>query len=158
MPDERIGHDPLAWLMGGDGDKGEESHPAPAETPVAAVAPAVAVTTAAVEPAAPVVVPAAPVPAPQPQTADEVLRLEADLTVPTAAELQQRLRLQLDGRSLVELDGGEVERVDASGLQLLTGFVIAVEGQGGRVKWQAASSALREGARLTGLDGALRLS
>jgi anti-anti-sigma regulatory factor len=78
------------------------------------------------------------------------------LTIEQAAAMHDLLHPHL-GQALITIEAGAVQRVDAAGLQLLTAFVQAVETRNGCIRWQAPSAALRDGARLLGLAGALGL-
>ena len=55
------------------------------------------------------------------------------------------------------IEGGAVERIDTSGLQLLLGFASRLRLLERRLVWGAVSPALRQAARQLGLEGTLGL-
>lgn len=88
----------------------------------------------------------------------EPLSLGPDLSVRTAGGLRDQLLHSLSVVGPVTLDGAEVTRADAGGLQLLVAFCRDRAATGGAVAWQAPSAALIEAARLAGLAETLGLS
>ncbi|MDT0618270.1 STAS domain-containing protein [Salinisphaera sp. P385] len=88
----------------------------------------------------------------------ESLSLGSDLSVRTAGGLRDQLLHSLSMMGPVTLDGAEVARVDAGGLQLLVAFCRDRAAAGGTVAWLAPSAALIEAARLAGLAETLGLS
>lgn len=124
-----IGFDPLAWMKGG-----------PAETarPAASASPE------------PIATPGAP-------AQDSVFALGEMLTIEQAAAVHAGLGRHL-GAPGVTLAAGELQRIDAAGLQLLAAFVQAASGRGTKIAWQAPTAVLRDAARRTGLTTVLRLA
>lgn len=79
------------------------------------------------------------------------------LDITMVAELHGRLRELLETPGEVSLDAGELERVDAAGLQLLVAFTEHARSAALRVRWLGVSPCLEESAVLTGLGGLLEL-
>ncbi len=80
-----------------------------------------------------------------------VLRLPARLDI-TNEEFPHELRRAIAEPDL-ELDGSDVQRVDAAGLQLLAAAARRV----GALRWKDSSLIVREGARVLGLTTVLGL-
>ncbi|MGA7799385.1 MAG: STAS domain-containing protein [Gammaproteobacteria bacterium] len=95
---------------------------------------------------------------PEPSGESAVVGLGSTLDITVAADMHQRLRRVLEPNSAVSLDAGELERVDAAGLQVLAAFAEQARGEHVRVQWLAVSPCLEEAALLTGLAGCLGLS
>ncbi len=79
------------------------------------------------------------------------------LGIAEARAWHARLGVALDAGAPALLEAGQLQRVDAAGLQLLTAFLRAARGRGMSVSWQAPSAALRRAAALTGLAQELDL-
>lgn len=90
--------------------------------------------------------------------AGDQLQLPADMRIPAAAELKAALTAFSDTEAALSIDGGDVTRVDASGLQVLAAFLRDRTNAGRAVSWTATSEVLREGARYTGLGPTLGLA
>jgi len=84
------------------------------------------------------------------------LALPADFRIGAQAAFKQELLGAL-AHEAIALDGGAVERVDTSALQMLVVFQREREAAGRAAQWQAASAPLAEAADLLGLAGTLRL-
>ena len=92
-------------------------------------------------------------------TAKADLVLESQEDVRNVQELKQRLAdlLAKPKKKALRLDAEQVERIDASALQLLTAFHIALQAQGRSVAWIAPSDALLRSAHSLGLSAYLDL-
>ena len=92
-----------------------------------------------------------------------VTSVETEIVIPAALgpSTVESFRAQLlscvDDGSAVSLNGRRVERVDASGIQLLFAFVDARRARGLAVRWEGASHALRLTANLFGVADLLGL-
>jgi anti-anti-sigma regulatory factor len=86
-----------------------------------------------------------------------VLVLEGVCNIQQAAELKARLVDELGpGKDLV-IDGSAVEEVDTAIVQLLIAATAAARSQGGTLRWQSPSAALRRCAETIGLAAQLDL-
>lgn len=85
------------------------------------------------------------------------LTLQAVLDIPLARRLQTELGEALEQGTPVVLDASQVERADASILQLLCAFAHAAAERGVGYEWKQVSDALHRAARLTGLGETLGL-
>jgi len=74
-----------------------------------------------------------------------------------AAALKQSLCQHLRTAAEVSIDVGSVERIDTSTLQLLCAFVRDRAARQAKVEWVGNSRALREAARLLGVEAMLEL-
>jgi anti-anti-sigma regulatory factor len=83
--------------------------------------------------------------------------LGEDLGIEASAELKQRLAAHLDDPA-VALDGGAVRRVHTAALQVLCAFFRSRVEHGRSTQLSGCSDALRDAARLLGLDGTLGLA
>ena len=167
--DSLIGFDPLAWMK----EEGEET---PAETPAQPPAQAPAAAAADPAPAEPVPapeqvaeeppVPAAesePAPEPQPAAAaaddGAVVALGDTLDIAHVSALYERLSGALNQGREPALDGSELERVDAAGLQLLCAYGRELKSHGHAIEWRGEpAEALREAAVLLDLQETLGLA
>jgi anti-anti-sigma regulatory factor len=86
------------------------------------------------------------------------VKLDADLRVGSAAAVFQALReAARKPEKSVTLDGSEVEKVDAAGLQALLAGRQALAQAGKKVTWNATSAQLCAAAILLGLNENLEL-
>jgi ABC-type transporter Mla MlaB component len=85
------------------------------------------------------------------------LVLGATCTLREAAALHSQLLATTTGDATVTIDGSAVQRIDASGLQLLAALAQHEAGAGRRLEWQAASPELLDAAGRLGLTGILEL-
>ena len=85
------------------------------------------------------------------------LDLDGELSIREISTLHARLMDARTSEEPVTLDGEHVVRVDTPGLQLLASFVSERASCGRQTSWSAASAALRDGARLLGLESLLAL-
>lgn len=85
------------------------------------------------------------------------IRLVGHLGVSEAAAAQRRLDVALAQQRPVSLDATKLNGVDTAGLQLLAAFYRAAHLRELNPQWIEASAALREGARLLGLEALLNL-
>ena len=99
---------------------------------------------------APAVLPAAE------QPASSVV-LASSCAVKDAAALKKSLCRHLQAEAEVSIDVRSVERIDTSTMQLLCAFVRARAARQAKVTWLGDSRALREAARLLGVQAMLAL-
>jgi hypothetical protein len=90
------------------------------------------------------------------QAAGEVVALPPDCRMTALAALHAELAAALPGGA-IELDGGQVERVDTAALQLLVLLRRELDGCGGTLAWRGSSAALDDAAGLLGLAKILEL-
>ncbi len=57
----------------------------------------------------------------------------------------------------IELKGGDVDRIDGAGLQLLSMLMKSAEEKGVKISWNSASESIIEGAKQLGIQDQLRL-
>lgn len=69
------------------------------------------------------------------------LKLKPKLDIAQARTLQAQLNKALDGGKTVVIDGGQVERTDTAGLQLLCAFFDSSRKAGVEVRWKKGSTA-----------------
>ena len=86
------------------------------------------------------------------------LILQAECTLAESAGLKSALCALLANAEPVTLDAAAVERIDTATLQLLAAFVRDRRLAGGAIEWRSVSAAVREAARLLGMDSMLSLS
>ncbi len=87
---------------------------------------------------------------------NSVIKLNDIQDISQASDLHQQI-MALINESDIVFDGGEVERIDAASLQLLTCVFKQAEKYGNRVSWQASSDILKKSAELLGLVEMLEL-
>lgn len=83
--------------------------------------------------------------------------LGTTLDITMVAEMHKCLREHLETAGDVSLDAGEIERLDAAGLQLLVAFAEHARSAGLRVRWLGVSPSLEESAAISGLGNLLEL-
>ena len=84
------------------------------------------------------------------------IALGPDLRIAQAGDAFQRI-LAARGAREVLLDGGEVAKVDAAGLQALAAALVTLRTAGVGWRWQTASGTLSSAAALAGLGATLRI-
>jgi anti-anti-sigma regulatory factor len=88
----------------------------------------------------------------------KTIRIARDLRVAAASAAFEALRKAADGaEQRIALDGRQVEKVDAAGLQALLAGRQALLREGKAVSWTGCSAQLRAAASLLGLAGPLEL-
>jgi len=87
---------------------------------------------------------------------DSVIKLNSAQDISQAAELHKQVIALINDSDII-FDGGEVERIDAASLQVLTATFRQAEKYGSKVSWQAPSDALKKSAELLGLTEILNL-
>lgn len=88
----------------------------------------------------------------QDQQGKAQLRLDPVLDVSRARRLHAQLSEAMEQAIPIELDVGQVVRVDTAALQILTVFQRAAHDRGIRLHWSGESRALQEADRLLGLN------
>jgi ABC-type transporter Mla MlaB component len=94
---------------------------------------------------------------PEPGKATPRVVLTSSCALKDAAALKQALCQHLQTDVAVSIDAGSVERIDTSTMQLLCAFVRDRTARQAKVEWVGASRALREAARLLGVESMLAL-
>jgi len=100
--------------------------------------------------------PLPPLDPPAADAAEGRVTLGEGLCIAEVVELRERLRVALDLGAL-HLDGGELEQIDAAGVQLLCAAVRDAHRQGRPVTWLGVSPRLRAAAQHLGLQQELGL-
>lgn len=85
------------------------------------------------------------------------LKCADTLNIALAREYHQKLDAALTEGRAVNIEAAAVERIDGAMLQLFCAFRFAAQEQGLSVRWKSVSDAMRDSARLMGLDTALGL-
>ena len=83
--------------------------------------------------------------------------LSGVLDISRVADLREELSASLENGHPLVIEAGDMERVDASILQLLCAFRQAAAVAGTEVSWGRVSEALRQAVEVTGLGGPLGL-
>jgi anti-anti-sigma factor len=91
------------------------------------------------------------------KTAVTELNLGKELTIAKVADWHQKLTGIFDVREPISVDGGDIERIDSTGLQLLVALMKEAEATGVEIKWSAASELLQKNANHLGLSAVLHL-
>jgi anti-anti-sigma factor len=79
------------------------------------------------------------------------------LTIAQVAEWHQKLTGIFDLRETISLNGGDIEKIDSAGLQLLVALKKEAEAAGVEMRWSAASGLLKRNANQLGLGAMLHL-
>jgi len=87
---------------------------------------------------------------------DSTIKLDEVQDISQVAELHRKVAVILNSQNIV-FDGTDVERIDASTLQLITCVFKQAEKYGNKVSWQGSSDALKKSASLLGLTEILNL-
>jgi anti-anti-sigma regulatory factor len=80
------------------------------------------------------------------------------LTIAQVEDWHQRLAGIFDLREPISLNGGDIEKIDSAGLQLLVALMKEAEAIGVQVNWGAVSNLLKQNANQLGLGAILRLN
>lgn len=86
-----------------------------------------------------------------------VVNCESQVDIGIVVELHDYLKQALQEQQALEIDASQVERIDASVLQLIHGYIREAGRQNLPVSWSGASEAVHAAARLLGLEQALQL-
>jgi len=89
-------------------------------------------------------------------TGPVTIALGPDLRIARAGEAFSAI-LAARAAGEVVLDGGEVAKVDAAGLQALAAALVTLRTAGVQWRWQTASGTLSSAAALAGLDATLKI-
>ncbi|MDD1782313.1 STAS domain-containing protein [Enterovibrio sp. ZSDZ35] len=84
--------------------------------------------------------------------------LGEQLDITQVMDIKDRLQVELEQSDSLLIDGSEVSRVDAPGLQLLLTAKTVCQNQSINWKWQGASNELVTAAKTLGLVGPLGLN
>jgi len=90
--------------------------------------------------------------------AEFTVPLGADVRIGRARDLYTALIQGAAPDAVVIVDGSEVAKVDAAGLQCVLAAAVRLRTAGAKWRWHNPSPALRSAAQLLGLDGALELT
>lgn len=93
----------------------------------------------------------------EPADGSASLDLGSTLDITMVADVHARLRQALDAGTGLTLNGGELDRVDAAGLQLLAAFAEHARSLDIPVSWSSVSPCLEENAFVSGLGDCLGL-
>jgi anti-anti-sigma regulatory factor len=93
----------------------------------------------------------------KPKTVSNVLALGEALVISGADEWKQKIADTASGHDEIILDGGEIEQIDAVGLQLLVSLMKTAVNRKATVTWRSASDALIDSAAKLGLSEILAL-
>ena len=88
---------------------------------------------------------------------DVVFKIQAVQDISSVADVHSELKKLLSKESIV-IEADQVERIDASSLQLLYSFVEEAREKGIDLTWNSVSDVLRNNAKLLGMEDALQLS
>jgi len=87
-----------------------------------------------------------------------IVTFENSLDITVVATYLEKLTEMLEKHKSIVLNGGELERVDGAGLQLLLAFFNESKTLNISVKWQECSEVLKKSAHLSGLTGTLEIT
>jgi len=87
-----------------------------------------------------------------------LITLGSTLDVRCATDLKKKMSACLKRKPPFELDGGQVDRVDTAGLQVLLAFITTAKSRGIELSWQQASDSLKNAARLIDLQDQLGIT
>jgi anti-anti-sigma regulatory factor len=85
------------------------------------------------------------------------ISLGAEIVISNVQESRNRLLQEMSGASAIVLDGGEIEHIDGTGLQLLVALMQEAGSNQTTISWKAVSDVLQNNARQLGLTVALGL-
>ncbi|WP_198264856.1 STAS domain-containing protein [sulfur-oxidizing endosymbiont of Gigantopelta aegis] len=91
------------------------------------------------------------------EDSEGIITFDDTLDITMAANYFEKLTDMLNQHKSIMLNGGDVDRIDGAGLQLLVAFFKAAESLHVTVKWQACSDILKNSAKISGLSGSLAL-
>ncbi len=91
------------------------------------------------------------------ENTEGLITFDDTLDITMAATYHEKLTEMLNKYKSIALNGGEIDRIDGAGLQMLAAFFIAAKSLNISVKWQACSDILKKSADLSGLTGSLRI-
>ncbi len=86
-----------------------------------------------------------------------VITCESTIDIKSVEELYTHLQHAVENQLEVEINAGDVQRVDAAVLQVFVAFVQETQSLGMTVTWQSTSDAFRTAAGLLGLEDQLVL-
>jgi len=84
--------------------------------------------------------------------------LAPSLGVADVRAMYEMLGSLLTGKSLISLDGGQVEHLDTAAMQVLTSFYRTASDRGLVLTWKKISPGLQRAARLLGLESTLGMT
>ena len=88
----------------------------------------------------------------------EIIMLDEDLELAGAGVLLEQLRMTVDKKCSMVMDGSQVRVVDTAILQLLVAVFHHAQQQQTQITWRQPSNVLRDSAALLGLETLLRLA
>jgi anti-anti-sigma regulatory factor len=88
---------------------------------------------------------------PKPKATSKVIALGESLVISGAVDWREKMAAAISGNDKVTLNGGEVERIDGVGLQLLVALMKEAVNSNTTVSWDSASDVLIDGAAQLGL-------
>lgn len=87
-----------------------------------------------------------------------LITLGSTLDVRYATDFKKRMSNCLRRKPPFELDGGQVDRVDTAGLQVLLAFFQEAQNRGIEITWSESSDSLKAAARWAGLQDKLGMT
>jgi anti-anti-sigma regulatory factor len=88
---------------------------------------------------------------PKIKATSNVIALGESLVISSAIDWREKMAAAISGNDKVKLNGGEVERIDGVGLQLLVALMKEAVNSNATVSWDSASDVLIDGAAQLGL-------
>ncbi len=88
----------------------------------------------------------------------EIIMLDEDLELAGAGVLLEQLRMKLDKKCSMVMDGSQVRVIDTAILQLLVAVFRHAQQQQTQITWRQPSDVLRDSAALLGLETLLCLA
>jgi len=88
----------------------------------------------------------------------QVIQLQSVSDITIVGELKEQLASALANQQPITIEAAEVERIDAACLQLLVAYFNTLNEKDIRCTWGATSDAVRDAARLCGVEKILGLA
>ena len=154
--ESKLGHDPLAWLSGNEGNVVSDDNiviEPKAIAQVEIVNETVAVES--VEQVEPEVVASEKTMATGSNEDKTMLNLPDVFGIAQAEIMYQEIKELLSSEDEVKIDGSAVEMVDASALQLLIALVNECKSKGKKISWHKSSDKINDSAKLLNLTESL---
>ncbi len=86
-----------------------------------------------------------------------VINCEPTIDISAARTLYEHLKNAISNKHNVEINAGDVTRVDAAILQIFIAFILESQSQGCSVKWGEVSDVFYASSRLLGIENILKL-
>jgi|GEM_PF-5823976 len=92
-----------------------------------------------------------------PMASEIIVSLGNDLRISRAAEIFDKLMAAADSSRTIIIDGGDVGKIDAAGLQAVTAAIMRFRIAGLQWRWHNEPLSLRSAAKMLGLTDVLGL-